>query len=244
MNKEAKVLEFITAARTDVGTVREVNEDAFIANPEDKLWAVADGMGGHHVGDVASNKVIAALDEIRARQSLADYARYVEDVLHSVNFDIVEFARENFGDATMGTTLCCMLASKTAGACIWIGDSRLYRLRHGKLDQLSTDHSQVQEMLDMGLLNEDEAKNHPNGNVITRAVGVEEELYPEVTVFSIERGDCFLICSDGLYGAVDESFMADQMSSSAANDCVDNLIEKALAEGANDNVTVIVVDVN
>lgn len=232
-----------TAARTDVGCVRQVNEDAFIANPNERLWAVADGMGGHQVGDVASNFIISELEGVRFAKSLAEATVEVEKALQRSNDNITCYAREHFGSATMGSTACVLLLGEHAGSTIWVGDSRLYRMRENQLERLTRDHSQVQEMLDMGVLSETEARDHPHANVITRAVGVEDELFPETSIFSVLPGDEFLLCSDGLYGMLEDSDILHALKNRSVEEAVALMMEQALDRGANDNVTILAVAV-
>lgn len=242
-NASTNALEFETAARTDVGRVRQVNEDAFIANPAQRLWAVADGMGGHQVGDVASNFIIGELESVCYQASLSAFTAETERALQQSNQLIVDYAREHFGSATMGSTACVLIIGERAGSAIWVGDSRLYRLRDQHLERLTRDHSQVQEMLDMGVLSEVEARDHPHANVITRAVGVESELFPEATSFTVLPGDTYLLCSDGLYGMLEDADILHGLKNRDVHSAVDYLMAQALERGANDNVTIVAVEV-
>jgi serine/threonine protein phosphatase PrpC len=234
-------IEWNSAARTDVGVVREVNEDAILAKPEIGLWAVADGMGGHLVGDVASNKIVTALDEVIPRPMLNDYVDAVEDALLDINEKMLEYAQIMFDTGTMGSTLVALLIKERVGACLWVGDSRLYRFRNQQLVQLSRDHSQLEEMIEMGLLTAEAAENYPHKNVITRAIGVEESLYVDVTVFTTQIGDIFLLCSDGLYNSVSQEDILAALALRDLDAMVTQLVDKSLAKGAPDNVSVIVV---
>lgn len=234
-------IEWNSAARTDVGVVREVNEDAILAKPEISLWAVADGMGGHLVGDVASSKIIAALDELAPPSLLSDYVDLVEDALLDTNEKMLEYAQIMFDAGTMGSTLVALLIKERVGACLWVGDSRLYRFRNQQLIQITRDHSQLEEMLEMGLLTAEAAENYPHKNVITRAVGVEESLYVDVTVFTTQIGDTFLLCSDGLYNSVSREDLIEALTLRDLEVMVTQLVDKAIANGAPDNVSAIVV---
>ncbi|MES2673516.1 MAG: protein phosphatase 2C domain-containing protein [Pseudomonadota bacterium] len=234
-------IEWNSAARTDVGVVREVNEDAILAKPELGLWAVADGMGGHLVGDVASSKIIAALDELAPPSMLSDYVDLVEDALLDTNEKMLEYAQIMFDAGTMGSTLVALLIKERVGACLWVGDSRLYRFRNQQLIQITRDHSQLEEMLEMGLLTTETAENYPHKNVITRAVGVEESLYVDVTVFTTQIGDTFLLCSDGLYNSVSREDLIEALTLRDLEVMVTQLVDKAIANGAPDNVSAVVV---
>ncbi|WNO08062.1 PP2C family protein-serine/threonine phosphatase [Teredinibacter sp. KSP-S5-2] len=230
-----------SCAKTDVGTVREANEDSVISMPNRCLWAVADGMGGHAVGDVASSKVVAALEFMDDQDRISTFVNTVEDRLISVNEQLIEYADIMLEDATIGSTVVALLIKDRVGVCLWVGDSRLYRYRNYELAQLSRDHSQVEEMLQMGLLTPEEAENHPQGNVITRAIGVESPLYVDINAFSTQIGDTFLLCSDGLYNAVPEAEIVSSLAIRDVEECAQDLINKALESGAKDNVSVIVV---
>jgi serine/threonine protein phosphatase PrpC len=230
-----------SAARTDVGVVREVNEDAILAKPGIGLWAVADGMGGHLVGDIASTKIIAALEAVVAQEMLNDYVDAVEDALLDVNEKMLEYAQIMFDAGTMGSTVVALVIKERAGACLWVGDSRLYRFRNHQLVQISRDHSQLEEMIEMGHLTKESAEHYPHKNVITRAVGVEESLYVDVTVFTTQIGDTFLLCSDGLYNSISEDDIMEAFAIRDLDALVTQLVNKSIANGAPDNVSVVVV---
>ena len=141
----------------------------------------------------------------------------------------------------LGSTVISLLIQGQVGVCLWAGDSRLYLLRNNQLQQLSRDHSHVQELIDQGTITEEDAINHPDANVITRAVGTSNELYIDINAFNVQIGDTFLLCSDGLYNAVDEAEIEHQMRSHDTDNAVKQLIVKALENGAPDNVSIIIV---
>lgn len=234
-------VEWHSFGMTDVGRVRKVNEDSILGDNTVPLWAVADGMGGHAVGEVASQKVVEALNDAELFPALGDSVDSIENSLLDVNEHIIGYADIMFDDATMGSTIVSLYVHGSVGVCIWAGDSRLYRLRNGRLDQLSRDHSHVEEMVRMGMLTQDQAQNHPNSNVITRAVGIEHDLALDINVFSTQIGDTFLLCSDGLYNAVDASEIEASLRHSEIHFCAKELIAKALENNASDNVSVVVV---
>lgn len=233
-----------SCALTDVGKVRQVNEDAIIAKPEIGLWAVADGMGGHQVGDVASSKIVTALDAVTPHDLLSDYVDAVENSLLEVNQHMLEYAQIMFEEGTIGSTLVALIIKGRIGVCLWVGDSRLYRFRNHQLQQLSRDHSQLEEMIELGLISKAEAENHPQRNVITRAVGVETPLYVDINLFSTQVGDIFLLCSDGLYNAVSEHDIIQALALRDVEQTTSALMSTALANGAPDNVSVIIVQGN
>lgn len=234
-------IAWYSCAQTDVGLVRETNEDSVMAKPEAGIWAVADGMGGHHFGDVASSMITAALDNIQACEALSDYVDVLEDCLIRVNEHLLQQARTKLETGTMGSTLVALVIKDRVGACLWVGDSRLYRYRNGELVQLSRDHSQLEDMIEMGMLSREEAENHPDRNVITRAIGVETPVYVDVSLFTTQVGDIFLLCSDGLHGAVSKDEIVKSLEHRDVEKSTAELIEKSLANGAPDNVSAIVV---
>ena len=230
-----------TCALTDVGVRRKHNEDAIISRPEAGLWAVADGMGGHEAGDVASKLVTEALSGIPRAENFSVFVDQVEDALLTANHALREHAAREFAGRMMGSTVVVMTADQGYGACIWAGDSRLYQLRDGELQQISRDHSQVQKLVDAGVLSEEEAESHPNANVITRAIGGSPDLVLDVVLFDIRPGDRFLLCSDGLYNEVDKADLAAGMAVEDVEAAARQLLTGALDAGARDNVSVIVV---
>lgn len=228
-------------ALTDVGCVRKVNEDSLFEESDYYLWAVADGMGGHQVGDLASQKIVELLEKIEPSESLSDYVDTVENALLDANQQLIEYASVMFENQTMGSTVVCMVIKQNVGVVLWVGDSRLYRYRNRQLQQLTRDHSQVEEMVQLGLITAQEAETHPNKNVITRAVGVEQQLFVDVNVFSTQVGDTFLLCSDGLYNSVSKMDVETKLSHRDAEVCALDLMKTSLENGAEDNVSLIII---
>ena len=228
-------------AESNVGTVRSINEDSILAKPETNLWAIADGMGGYEAGDVASSLIVKTLNELEYRESLSDIVNAVEDTLVDVNYRIQEYADIMLDGRMLGSTVVSLVIRGRVGACIWAGDSRLYRFRNGQLQQLSRDHSHVEELMTQGHITAEEAANHPDSNVITRAVGAHEELYLDLNVFNLQVGDTLLLCSDGLYNAVKQPDIVTFLSLPTPETIVSNLLAKALGNGASDNVSIIIV---
>src|SRR5690606_28690881 len=163
-------------AVSHVGTVRKINEDACLDLPAAGLWAVADGMGGHSSGDVASRSIVTALQALPATDSLAMLADHVEDALERVNTELRELA-ESASRHTIGSTVVVLAIRRRHALIAWAGDSRVYRLREGRLEQLTQDHAIVEDMVEIGLISREEALAHPQANRITRAVGAMEALY-------------------------------------------------------------------
>ncbi len=229
-------------ARSDVGCVRSVNEDACLDLPGVGVWAVADGMGGHYAGDVASRMIVDELRDVGWRPRLGEMADEVEEKLERVNRKPLELAVADGEERVIGSTVAILLALRRHGMVMWAGDSRVYRLRGGALQQLTRDHSEFEDLLDEGLVNPDEAETHPAGNVITRAVGGSDDLILDSVRIDIANGDRFLLCSDGLYKELNEAEICQRLVTGA--DCAQActaLIDTALDRGSRDNVTVVVV---
>lgn len=234
-------VEWICSSATNVGTVRTENEDAILTLPDIGLWVVADGMGGHEAGSVASNMIVDSLGEIRKPQRLSEYVNELEKRITDVNQRLLEYSEIMLDGRLVGSTFVGFIIYGQIGVCMWMGDSRLYVYRGNELKQLSRDHSQVSELLQAGAITEKEAESHPDSNVITRAVGTSQDIYIDVDVFAVHLGDVFLLCSDGLYNAIDNETMENVLSSKEPDEIVTGLIDGALDRGATDNVSVIVV---
>ena len=230
-----------SAGQTNTGMVREVNEDSIVSNPDAALWAVADGMGGYEAGNVASSMITSSLAEVKACDHLDDFVTSVEDCIIDVNQRILEYAEIMHDGRMLGSTVASLLIQGKVGVCLWVGDSRLYRLRNNELSQLSRDHSHVEELLKQGAITPEEMDNHPEANVITRAVGASNEIYVDINVFETQLGDAYMLCSDGLYNVVDRENIIYCLNNYNAEEGVDSLIAQALENGAPDNVSVIIV---
>jgi serine/threonine-protein phosphatase Stp1 len=226
-------------SRSDVGRVRTANEDSFLERPEMGLWVVADGMGGHANGRWASGTIVDAVAPLTPSGDLDADIRRVADAIHAANATIYE--RSKVDGASMGSTVAALLVQEGFFAVLWVGDSRVYLCRNGTLHQLSRDHTQVQEMVDVGLLSPDEAKTHPMSHVLARAVGVQASLELDVIVDEAEVGDSFLLCSDGLTARVSAEEIAAAMAGGSPQIASTSLVELCLERGAPDNVTAIAV---
>lgn len=229
-----------TGSATHVGRVRALNEDSVLARPEVGLWAVADGMGGHGGGDVASRSVVASLATLAPQTSAASLLNEFEARILRANAELRALARAR-GAAVLGTTLVAMLVHGTHFACLWCGDSRLYLLRRGALQQVSRDHSEVQDLIDRGVLDKDEAKDWPRRNVVTRALGATDQIELEIVDGPAFAGDRFLLCSDGLTNHVDDAEIAALLAADDPQQACDDLLDLTLQRGATDNVSLIVV---
>ena len=230
--------ELQSAVRSHVGHVRELNEDACLARPDLGIWAVADGMGGHDCGDYASALIVGALGRVRRPGSARELLQAVDRTLAQCNRALLERAPD--GELS-GSTIVALLVFEQNFAAIWAGDSRLYRMRNGRLDQLTRDHSYVGELVERGELTRERARHHPLANRITRAIGADQELRLDVVDGRLEPDDRFLLCSDGLTGMVEDSAIAKAMAEADPQTAADRLIEAALDAGGSDNVSVIVL---
>ena len=224
-----------------IGLVRDINEDAIISIPDQNLWALADGMGGYEAGNVASAMIVSSLQNLKLAGSLNEIVNRVEDCLIDVNHRILEYADIMLDGRTLGSTVVALIIKGRVGICLWAGDSRLCRYRKHQLVQLSRDHSQVEEQVMQGYITAEEAGSHPDANVITRAVGADAEIFIDINAFSVQLGDIFLLCSDGLYNVVSNDEIANILANRPIHQAVDALIQKALNNGADDNVSVILV---
>jgi type VI secretion system protein ImpM len=237
---ENQHIQWRSFGATTIGKKRRINEDAFLEYPEIGLWAVADGMGGHSAGDVASKTVIDALGTLAATGNLESYTAYTTECLRTVNANLLDMA-DKIGDGRIiGSTVVVMLAVGTRCAAIWAGDSRLYQLRDGQLTQLTNDHSLVTELSQQGIIAADEPQAEKMENIVTRALGAEPELSFDVINFEARDNDLYLLCSDGLIKEVHPNEIADIMKKDKWRMSTQNLIDLALERGARDNVTVVV----
>ena len=228
----------IFGSRTDVGCVRERNEDSLAVSPP--LFAVADGMGGHAAGDVASELAVKVL--MKNAPTTADVDMLGEAVIKANHAVINEALRAEL--AGMGTTMTACVIEGTHLAIAHVGDSRAYLLHHGKLQQLTRDHSLVADMGEAGRLTEEEARVHPNRSIITRAIGSDPNMQPDLYEITASPGDRLLLCSDGLYSMVENSRIQSQLARIRdPQRCASALVNDAISAGGLDNVTVVVVDI-
>jgi protein phosphatase len=239
MSEEAQ-LRWTSAARTDTGLVRSNNEDMVLDRPARRMWAVADGMGGHAYGEVASRMTVDALDALPPEAALPQVVAQARVCLLGVNGALLAEAAAR-DVPVIGTTLVLLLASGRSGVCIWAGDSRIYLCRGGGLHQLTRDHNQFEELQAREHLSAADALAWPGANMITRALGATPTLELDEVQVQVSDGDIFLLCSDGLSNAVPPE---DMFAALTAGDCAqaaDALIRLALAAGGRDNISVVVV---
>ena len=238
----AATFSWQSASRTDVGNVRKLNEDSHLDLPGRGLWVVADGMGGHEAGEVASQMVVHELRGVPMHGRFSEFVDDVEDRLLKVNQRLFAMAHEGAEPRVIGCTFAGMLAFGGHCLSIWAGDSRVYRLRGDDLEQITRDHSEVAEMIERGEISAAEAELHPSANVITRAVGGVERLFLDLTVEALHDGDRFLICTDGLYKDLDFNDIHSRLAGGNCTEACGRLMDTALSRQCPDNVTVIVVD--
>lgn len=244
------------AGLSDTGLAREHNEDAIRWNPERGLALLADGMGGHNAGDVASQLCLDSLEaELSAEKTVppaSDSANdshtppgLLERAVRKAHETVCRAAHENQSYLGMGTTLVALWFYGKHVAVAHVGDSRAYRLHDGTLEQITADHSLVQELLDRGLMTAEQAVDSAYGHVVTQAIGGESAIEPGVQEMELNAGDIFLLCSDGLTDLVDDALIMDTLQAAAGNweRAAQHLIDLANRSGGTDNISVIVVAV-
>ena len=226
-------------SRTDIGCLRDHNEDSLVVTPP--LFAVADGMGGHAAGEVASEIAVRVLSELAPEHTDGEaLGRAIEEA----NRAVIQAAREGRGRQGMGTTMTAAMLEGERLVIAQVGDSRAYLLHQGKLQQLTRDHSLMADMIEAGQLTPEEARTHPQRSVITRALGSDAHLHPDIYEINVETGDRLLICSDGLSGMIfDDQIENTLRRVQDPQRCASQLVNEAIAAGGHDNVTVIVADV-
>lgn len=236
--------EFFTSfAQTHAGKVRPYNEDAILDMTEQGVWVVADGMGGHSAGDVASQMVV---DGIKRYVDIAGHSLNTDglkNTLIDVNQQIIDYSNKHHEGKTMGSTVVVLHVRDGFYHCLWVGDSRIYMMRHQCLRRKTRDHSQVMDMVEQGLIAESEAEDHPLSNVITRAIGVSEELRVDQLSGELLPDDQFLLCSDGLTKELSDSDLTKCMQAANVSDIGLALMHSALVKGASDNVSCILVNI-
>lgn len=225
---------------TNQGNVRDHNEDAILDHPDVGLWGVADGMGGHRGGDIASGMIVDSLKQTPRPQSFSGFVDDVDDRIRAVN-DTLYTKALNGEQSVSGSTVAVLLAWGRYCLTAWAGDSRVYRFRDGALKQISRDHSEAQELLDGGTIAPDANDARLNSNIITRAVGGLDDLTLDLELRELREKDRFLICSDGLYREVSEADIIKHLAKPEPKQACEGLIQQALSGPCSDNVSVVVV---
>ncbi len=237
---QEQTMRWTSCAMTHTGFVRKHNEDAILDHREQGLWLVADGMGGHWGGDQASQTVIDAMADFNRQQDLSDNVAEIELRLKEANRTCMRTGAQAGKKRVMGTTAALLFAHDPFCFFIWVGDSRVYRRRGETTEQMTHDHSLVQELVDQGKITKAEAEKHPSGNVITRAVGVGHKLQIDLEFATTEPGDTFLLCSDGLYRHVSDQEIGEHLQLPNINDAASRLLALALSRGGSDNISIVV----
>jgi protein phosphatase len=237
---EADPFRWTSASRSHPGLVREVNEDACLEQPKCGVWAVADGMGGHSLGEFASRLAIRSLMDLPPASELEERANTAEARLQETNRRLrKEAARRDV--PVIGTTIAALIIWENRFACVWAGDSRVYLYRDGRLHQLTRDHSQLEAVRAMRAGTCDDTLDRPPANVITRALGGHDELELDAVGADVADGDVFLLCSDGLSNEVNEAAIVQALMPGSCRLAADALVDLALERGGHDNITAVVV---
>ena len=236
---------FATAGKSAVGMVRAGNEDSALTS--NALVAVADGMGGHAAGEVASRIAIQVLAMNSRIISAKDIDQESADDIFATSISDIDDALANAADDNpsltgMGTTLSALFLRGSAVALLHVGDSRIYRLRGNTFEQLSRDHTVIQELLDQGSITEAEIATHPQRSVLTQVLMGDGRSQPSLTIFDVKSDDRYLLCSDGLTGVLSDKEIKSILKGKARGAAVDALVDAAYVQGAPDNVTVVVAD--
>ncbi|WP_246615024.1 PP2C family protein-serine/threonine phosphatase [Agarivorans litoreus] len=236
---------FVSFAQTHPGKVRPYNEDAVLDLREEGVWVVADGMGGHAAGDVASQIVIDSVKQCVEQTPAASLSiDCLRKALLQANQQIINFSQQHLDGKTAGSTAVLLHVRDGFYHCLWVGDSRIYLMRQNHLQRKTRDHSQVMDMVEQGLIPESEAEDHPLSNVITRAIGVSDELTVDQNSGQLLPGDQFLLCSDGLTKELNDTDLAMCMQANSVSDIGLALMHSALVKGASDNVSCVLVKVS
>ena len=236
-------VKYFSASTTNVGLKRKVNEDNFLDRTEISVWAVADGMGGHEAGEVASGKLVEALSKLSADGSSGEIAEQAEALVQQVNLELLQLAQGSPTPRTIGSTVVILAIRDGEYRCLWAGDSRCYLIRGREAIQVTHDHSLVDELVRSGMLSPEEAVHHPDANVITRAVGARRELEVDCVAGKVLPGDHFLLASDGVTRVMSDAEIGELVASRNPVQAVEEIESIVLSRGAPDNLTCIIVRV-
>ena len=235
--------QVVSHAQTHKGLVRKINEDACLDLADSGVWLVADGMGGHAAGDIASQLVVDTI-KVAVQRAAQVSVRLLTESLLQANEELCRYSEKHLNGHTAGSTVVLLLLDKWHYHFLWAGDSRGYLLRNNVLRQITRDHSQVNEMVEQGLLRSEEAEHHELANVITRAVGVDPHLSIDVISGVWQPGDVFLLCSDGLNKELSDDEIYQYLAHNNIAEANRALLQSTLVAGARDNVTCILVKVD
>lgn len=237
------MLEF--GFKCDTGKVRDINQDAFFVMPDDGVFLIADGVGGHNNGELASRTVMADIAEYIKKHPLdrnagsSEIKDYFINIIFSVNDHIYSLSRDGAPDGMATTLVMLRLTDKRAYAAN-VGDSRLYLIRENEIMQVTEDHTYVNNLIKQGIIDKEQARNHPDRNMITRAVGAESEIKPDLYMFDIYKNDILLMCTDGLYNELDDGEILKILDSADdMRDACARLVAEANRRGGADNITAV-----
>lgn len=246
-------LKVTVACKTDLGRVRENNEDKFeYYLPEDDatlaarglVFLVCDGMGGHAAGQIASELACKTFIDVYLHHPASETDVALRSGVIAANRFVTDVSRAIPARRGMGTTLSGLVLVQDKAFTVQVGDSRIYRLRQGELLQMTTDHTWVEEMVRAGMITYEEAENHPRKHMLTRAIGAEGDVQPDIELHDVQAGDLYLLCSDGLINHTADDVIAQMLAAHPPSEAVWKLVGHALMNGGSDNTTVVVVRVN
>jgi serine/threonine protein phosphatase PrpC len=227
---------------TDVGVKRSVNQDSIYADDIQNIWVVADGMGGHRDGDKASQAIVKFFQDTKFSDIMSERVIQIEKSIRGLNTELQNYSTEQLNGQLIGSTMVVFTVCQGVCATIWAGDSRCYKINNNKINQVSWDHSYIDELLRSGHMVAEEAATSKLSNVITRAVGAHEELYFDHVISSFSDDDTFLLCSDGLTNELSDKTINDYVTQQGCSqDSIDTLLGKTLEHGARDNVSIILI---
>ena len=221
-----------------VGKRRKINQDAFANLPEKQIWVVADGMGGHKSGELASNAIVDSLKALQPAKTIGSTVKAIYRELLTVNQNLLNLVADGSQDDVIGSTVVILLACNRHCVYLWSGDSRIYLFRDGQLRQISRDHNNGSMLQDKGFSNA-EIMAFPFAQTLTHAIGAEKDIFFNAQIQEIMPGDTFLLCSDGLNKEVADSEIENMLNTEPVAQVVSKLIELALERGSRDNVTVV-----
>ena len=232
---------FISSSISHIGHVRSKNEDAYLEKPASGLWAIADGMGGHEAGEIASQLIVDTLGSLETSLNSELFTEDIKSALYSVNAHLIRLGEKH--DRINGSTAVALVINGDQCDYIWAGDSRLYRLRDNELVQLTRDHSQAEVYVEFGLLTQEQANQHISTNLLTRCIGTDEDLQLDSGTCELMFGDRFLLSSDGLDKHVSHKVIEKTLNDHKRDEALDQLVDMTLDDGGTDNVTITIVDI-
>lgn len=236
-------LTVLSEGQTDVGKKRLHNEDSFYSSDDKCLWFVADGMGGHNAGDFASQSLVNDAEAFFSPgDSIEESAEKIEAIIQQTNLNLIKKASSITGNTIIGATIALFISKDNQGVALWAGDSRIYRIRSGNIEQITTDHSLVNDMVRENIIKPEEAETHPEKNKITRAVGHDEELILDYRKISILPGDRYVLCSDGLTKELSDDEILSIAGNGSTTTTNQTLMQQAIEKGGRDNITSITID--